>query len=240
MKWKCRDPRDPLSYNAVFDISIHRRKMSGCCPHSSDAGRFFSLFARRYRRRFQKKGLEPSQRQLVTGIREGGLENASLLEIGCGVGYLHQSLLEVGAARAAGIDLSERMLEQARDLAKERGLEARTDYRQGDFVDLADSLDTADVVILDKVICCYPDWQTLVDKSLAKAKRVYAFTIPRDRWFVRLGVALTVVGLWLLRSRFRPYVHDPNQIDSIIATRGFTKRYQNQTVMWRTQVFIRA
>lgn len=214
--------------------------MNCCCPHSCDAGRFFSLFARRYRRRFQKKGFEPSQKQLIAGIRQTGLEDVTLLEIGCGVGYLHQSLLEVGAARAVGIDLSDRMLEQARELAKERGLETRTDYRRGDFVDMDDDIASSDVVILDKVICCYPDWLTLVDKSLAKSKRVYAFTIPRDRWFVRFGVAVTAVGMKLLRSQFRSYVHDPEQIEARITSRGFTKRYENQTAIWRTQVYARA
>jgi len=68
-----------------------------CCPHSLDAGKFFSRFARRTSKRFSKKGFEPSQKQLLEGIRKQGIDGASLLEIGCGVGALHQALLESGA-----------------------------------------------------------------------------------------------------------------------------------------------
>ena len=213
--------------------------MMSCCSHNRSAVRLFSRFARRYRRRFEKKGLEASQRQLVEGLARAGFGDASLLEIGSGVGYLHQYLLQRGAATAVGVDLTPKMIEEAEALARKNGLAERTHYRVADFVDAAASFEPADVVLLDKVICCYPDAERMVRTSLAKAKRVYAYTIPRDRWYTRLGIAVGAFVLWLLRSDYRSYVHDPKQIETWVTAAGFTKRYENRTLVWLTDVYVR-
>ncbi len=213
--------------------------MSSCCVHAAGAGRFFSFFAGNYRKRYLKKGFEPSQKQLIAGLEQAGFDGASLLEIGCGVGYLHQYLLQRGAAAATGIDLSEKMVAEAERLARERKLEDRVRYLQGDFIEQAGEVDKADIVLLDKVICCYPDAQALVNQSLNKAQGVIALTLPRNRWLVRFGMTAMNTVLWLLRSQFRGYVHDPQAIECWIAAQGFSKVYENRTLAWLTQVFVR-
>jgi magnesium-protoporphyrin O-methyltransferase len=221
-------------------MAVEGPDMACCCLHNCDTGRLFSRFARRYRKRYERRGFEPSQRQLLDGIRRAGIGGVRLLEIGCGVGALHQRLIEEGAAAAQGIDLSERMLAEAREAASSHGLSERVDYRLGDFVEIAESVDPADVTILDKVICCYPDAEGLVQKSLARTQRVYAYTIPRDRWFTRIGAELLAFGLRLLGSRFRSYVHDPQQVESWVRAAGFEKRYEDRTFIWMTEVYVRA
>jgi len=213
--------------------------MSCCCPHSRSAGRFFSRFARRYRRRFQRKGFEASQLSLLEGIERVGFQDATILEIGSGVGALHQHLLKQGAASAVGVDLAPTMIEEAEALAHENGLTDRTRYRLGDFVEEAETFEPADVVILDKVICCYPDAERIVEKSAAQARRAYAYSIPRNRWYMRLGVAVTAFVMRLFRSDFRPYVHDPERIDAWLTTAGFARRYEHRTVAWLTRAYVR-
>lgn len=214
--------------------------MAACCtPYARSTGRCFSRFARRYRRRFERRGLEASQRQLVAGLEAAGFAGASLLEIGSGVGYLHQLLLERGAATATGIDLAPAMVEQARDRARARGLEGRTRYLCGDYLALAQEAGAADVTLLDKVVCCYPDVEALVQASLARTRRVYALTYPRDRALVRLAVGAAALALRALGSDFRPYVHDPERIRGWITAAGFTQRWEARTPVWLTQVFAR-
>jgi SAM-dependent methyltransferase len=176
----------------------------------------------------------------MAGLEQVGYRQASVLDIGCGVGHLHQTLLERGASAAVGIDLAPKMLSEAKDWAEERGLGDRVHYVEGDFMSLDEPLDNADVCLLDKVVCCYPDAQGLVRKSLAKTKRVYGLTYPRDRWFIRLGGAAIACLLWLVRSGYRPYVHDPVQIERWICGAGFEKRFEDQTASWLTQVYVRA
>ena len=96
--------------------------MTCCSPVNSDTGRLFSRFAELNRLRLRWLGPESTQRQLIEGMREAGLDGAELLEIGCGTGYLHRVLLQMGAARATGVDLSDKMLAIARTEAEAAGL----------------------------------------------------------------------------------------------------------------------
>jgi magnesium-protoporphyrin O-methyltransferase len=213
--------------------------MSCCCPHSNSANRFFSRFAGSYRKRFEKKGFEPSQQHLMEGLEQAGFESASILEIGSGVGHLHQTLLEQGASSAVGIDLASKMIEEAQHWAEERDLTDRVRYVEGDFMEIADDFQSAEITVLDKVVCCYPDAEGLVASSLGKTSRVYALTYPRDRWFVRLFMGVMALAMKIARSDFRPYVHSPVQIEKWITRDGFTKNYQHTNLMWLTQVYVR-
>ena len=65
-------------------------------------------------------------------------------------------------------------------------------------------------------------------------------TIPRNRWYVRLVTALAALAMRLFGSDFRPYVHDPEQIDAWITAAGFAKRYEKQTLVWLTRVHARS
>jgi magnesium-protoporphyrin O-methyltransferase len=214
--------------------------MSCCCAHQKSTSRLFSRFAPRYRRRFERKGFEPSQKQLLEGIRQSGIEGASLLEIGSGVGHLHQTLLEQGAASATGVDLAPRMLEEARRWAADRGLADRTRYLEGDFVELADTIDAADITILDKVVCCYPDADRLVHRSLARTRKTCALTYPRDNWLNRVGARVMGFAMWLIRSDYRSYIHSPMRIESWIRAEGFSKVRETTTTIWLTQIYVRA
>jgi magnesium-protoporphyrin O-methyltransferase len=174
--------------------------MSCCCPHSNSANRFFSFFAGRYRKRFEKKGFEPSQKQLMEGLEQAGYQGAKILEIGSGVGHLHQTLLEKGASSAIGVDLASKMIEEARRWAGQRQLAGRVEYVEGDFMEINQSVPEVDVTILDKVVCCYPDADGLVHASLNKTRRVYALTYPRNRWYVRFGMGFMTLLLKIARS----------------------------------------
>ena len=213
--------------------------MTGCCAHGVAAGRLFSFFARRYRRRFARRGFERSQQQLLEGLAQAGYAGATVLEIGCGVGHLHQTMLERGASRAVGVDLAPRMLEEAAAWAAERGLAGRTAYLEGDFVELEPALEPADVTVLDKVVCCYPDAEAMLRSTLAKTGRTCALVYPRDRWFVRLGIWLMSAMLWALRSEFRPYLHAPERIRGLLRAGGLARTYERSTAYWLTEVWVR-
>jgi len=213
--------------------------MSCCCPHSRSGGRIFSFFARNYRKRFTKRGFEPSQQQLMAGLQAAGFADASILEIGSGVGHFHMTLLEQGANQATGIDLAAKMIEEAGAWAIERGLSERTHYLQGDFMDILPRIEPAEVTVLDKVVCCYPDADGLVHRSLEKTTRVYALTYPRYRLAVRLAIASGALMMKLIGSSFRPYAHDPAAIERWVREAGFSKLYENTTWIWLTQIYVK-
>ncbi len=213
--------------------------MAYCCAHDRAAARLFSRLARRYRKRFSRRGFERLQRQMLDALEAESVEGARLLEIGSGVGALHQYLLERGAARAVGVDLSPAMIEEARAWADERGLAERVDYRVGDFLAFADELGPADVTILDKVVCCHPQGPELVDRALEHTTRLLALSCPRHHVLNRLGVRLLNGLMALGRSDFRVYLHDPEVIVAICRRHGFERVREGHTRLWQWQVLAR-
>jgi magnesium-protoporphyrin O-methyltransferase len=211
--------------------------VSCCCVDAT--GAFFDKQARRMEKYFRKKGLRREQQFLVEGIRQNGMENVAILEIGCGVGALHLSLLKAGATKAVGIDMSEKMIDAAQKLSKEMDLARRTQYVRGDFVAMHEAAPVSDVAILDKVICCYENVQELIAHSTAKAKRLYAVSYPRQHWFAKSVFHFAAAAATLFRWKFHPYYHQPALIQGAIADRGFEKNYERQTLMWVIQVFQR-
>ncbi|MHB1515084.1 MAG: class I SAM-dependent methyltransferase [Acidiferrobacteraceae bacterium] len=211
-----------------------------CCQSAAcDTGRLFSRFAARYRKRYRRRGLERSQKQLVAGLDAARLGTYSMLEIGCGVGYLHQHLLTRGGTRAVGVDLSERMLAEARALAAEDGFSTRVDYLVGDFVNLAEQIARVDVSLLDKVICCYPDAYILVQRALDKTERACALIYPRRHLLNRCAIAIAAFLMAVTRNAYRPYFYEPEEVRTWIEERGFHRTWQAETPLWRTEVYQR-
>ena len=212
--------------------------MNCCSIPCTDTNRFFSRLAALHRWRFRVFGFEKTQQQLLDSIQQAGINAAELLEIGCGVGNLHHALLQAGARTATGVDLSERMLVEARQLAQDAGLGERTDYVQGDFVGLVDAIPQADITIMDKVVCCYPEPERLLNAALDRTRHVLALTYPRDRMSIRMWVAIAAFFLKLFGSGFRPFVHDPADIERWITSRGFARRTRMTTTGWLTEIYI--
>ncbi len=210
-----------------------------CCVHARAAAGVFSRLARWYRWRYRWLGLERSQRCLVAGLAGIGYRGASLLEIGCGVGWLHQWLLRHGAGTAVGVDLSPEMVAQARRLARRQGLARRVRYRVGDFLDLAPTIEPADIVILDKVICCYPDAEALLAEAVARSRRAVALVYPRTHRLSRMLHALFNACLAWLGSDFRTWLHDPADVARWLAEGGMGLAYRTFTWLWRVEIFTR-
>jgi magnesium-protoporphyrin O-methyltransferase len=189
-------------------------------------------------RKYRRKGLDENQLQIVETLESLGLEGASLLEVGCGVGALHQTLLEKGAATALGIDLAPRMLELAQSRAKELQLEQRTEYKSGDFVEISDTLETADITILDKVVCCYPAPRELLGAAISCTRGAIALTYPRKHLIGEIFNHLWNFGFWMFGSDFRGFVHDPQLVQQSIEERGFHRVFNRDSSMWHTQVYV--
>jgi len=217
--------------------------MSCCCAPNRAAvdgtNEFFNAQARRLEKQFKKKGLRKEQKYLVEGIRHSGMHDAEILEIGCGVGGLHLSLLKEGAAKATGFDISEKMIASAQKLSREMELQDRAQYWHGDFVTMHDNAPAADVTILDKVICCYENAPQLIALSTAKTRRIYAVSYPRQNAFVRFMFRNAKYFLKLFGQSFHPYYHEPKQVQQWIAETGFEKVYENETIVWLIQIFQR-
>lgn len=206
-----------------------------------EIARFFDCCETRGQRKSNTRISRKAREHLVSGLQEIGLEGRSILEVGSGPGDLTRLLVQLGAARARGIDLAAQTVEEARKRAAEEHLADKIEYIVGNGANQA--LDPHDIVVLDKVICCYPDWRELVGNTSSAARHGYGFVIPRSQgpsaFIVRAFIAILGFTLKLRRCGFKPYVHDYSQIDSHLRQRGFTRRQLYLGPIWMTAVYTR-
>ena len=216
--------------------------MSGCCGTSNRSelvDKFFSRQSKQYAKRFRKGGLEKTQRYIMEGVLKETITGKQVLDIGCGVGSLHLTLLNEGAAHATGVDISEGMIAQARKFAENSRLQGKTRYVVGDFVREASSFEEADVTILDKVVCCYEDYDALVNSSTAKTKEIYALSHPRESIIMEAIFKLQIFVNKLFRATFYPFWHDWTAIHRLILAKNFELIYSNSTIAWQMLVYRR-
>ena len=191
-------------------------------------------------RRYRRRGLEAVQRRLLEGLTAAGVAGASVLEIGCGTGELQRRVLAAGAVSAVGIDVAGGMIEWARDAAVQAGLEQRTTFLVGDAVERAAELPPAAVVVLDKVLCCYPEIDTLLQVSLERTQRLYAVVVPRPHWLVAAVWRVAIAMFKLLRSSFHPFYHDWHRTAAAISAAGFRRIFAAHTLAWEAWIFHRS
>jgi magnesium-protoporphyrin O-methyltransferase len=192
----------------------------------------------------KKPTVAPITKTLLEELGHIGLEGKTILDVGCGIGDLPIEAVRMGATRASGFDLSPKAIEGARRLAQRRGVSDRTSFEVGDGSDRP--LPEADVVTLNRVICCYPHVEALLDRTLAAAGSIFAYTAPPSdgvlgataRAFARLS------NIWYMirRSRFgdfRVFVHDLEAVDTRIQAAGFRRRRLRRRREWNLAVYSR-
>jgi len=193
--------------------------------------------------KLRRKGPDRTTQMLIEDVIAAAQTNGRspdvLMDIGGGVGAIHHALLDSGVRRAVHVDASSAYIGSAREEAQRRGHGDRVEFVQGDFVDLADGLAGADIVTLDRVICCYHDMPKLVSRSSEKAGSVYGAVYPRERWLARLGAAGSNVFFRVRGSPFRTFVHPPREIDAVLVAQGFRRRSVRRTLVWEVAVYTR-
>lgn len=213
--------------------------MSDCCDPRPYKGVFGEKEARRTARRFRRRGLGSTAEPMVAHLADAGIEGATVLEVGSGSATAIVAMLERGAASAVGYDLSPEYEEVATSLLTERGLADRADLRFGDFVAEADTAGPADVVFLNKVVCCYPDLEAMMGAAARATGRLLAISHPRRRRLVRLVFGVTNSLLRLRRSGFRVHLHDPAAVTGQIASTGLVQTAAGTTPLWHWSVWER-
>ena len=189
--------------------------------------------------RYRRRGPDPTTAILLRMIEAEGVAGGTLLDIGGGIGVIDHELLRAGASRAVLVEASPEYLEAARGAAREAGMEDRMAVAAGDFVRHAAGFAEADIVTLDRVVCCYPDADALVSASAAKARRLYGLVLPRDRWYVRLAIRLDNLRYRFRRHGYRAHAHSHAGIDALTRAQGLRVRSEAFTALWRVVLYRR-
>lgn len=207
-----------------------------CCGFDDE---FNNKSAQKELASYRKNGPKASTKLLIDFFKQQNISNHSLLDIGGGVGAIQFELIKLGIDQVCNVDAASAYQKAARQEAKKLRISERIDFLKGDFVARSSEVTEADIVTLDKVICCYEDMPGLVQKSLQKAKKYYAIIIPQDKWWVKWGHGLEQLIRKLIRNPFRSFIHPVGEIEQLIGIAGFKKAYQATQFHWLIQVYER-
>jgi 2-polyprenyl-3-methyl-5-hydroxy-6-metoxy-1,4-benzoquinol methylase len=208
--------------------------MGDCCHVPRGYEKLFGeKSARREARRYRRKGLDDTGSRIVEFLRSRGIEGASVLEIGGGVGTLQIELLKAGAERAVNVELSPYWEETARELVREAGVQDRWEYRVDNVAANGKEIGPTDTVIMHRVVCCDPDPETLVGAAAERARRYLVLSFPRERLASRAFVGLINVVARLLRWEHRSYVHPVATIVEVAEQRGLRAVFEQRGFIWQ-------
>lgn len=203
-----------------------------CCSAKGCDEFFSESVARRDANRYRRAGIDDSARRVVEFVRGHGIEGRSVLEVGGGVGAIQLELLREGAARAENVELSPAYEPYAAELLQAAGLAERVERHLLDFAAEGDEVRPADVVVLHKVVCCYPDYESLVGAAAAHAESQLALTFPRASWWTKLGLGVVNLIERARRKAFRVYVHSPAAMIAVARSHGLEPTARHRGRLW--------
>jgi predicted RNA methylase len=214
--------------------------MPSCCRAGPCEELFRPRVARRSLEQYRSKGHGDLDRRLVEVASEGGLEGARVLEIGGGIGTIQAELLEAGAEQGEVVELVSAWEPYARELARDKGLETRTSFRLADVLESPESVEPAEVVVLNRVVCCSPDGVRLAGAAARLAARTLVLSFPRDSVWIRIGVRLLNAGMWVARRSFRVFAHPRDALIGAAASEGLRLAATGREGVWEYAVLRRS
>jgi magnesium-protoporphyrin O-methyltransferase len=210
--------------------------MDDCCAPQTPDGyerEFDARFARGLARRYRNEGLTPSAQLILSFAASIGLDGASVLEIGGGIGDIQLEALKRGAAHATNVELSSAYEPEAGRLLDEAGLRERVTRVLG--VDLAgtpEAVDRADIVVLHRVVCCYPDYRRLLGAAAGRGNRAVVFSHPTHSLATRFAARMINAWYTLTRNPYRAFAHAPDAMVDVLRERGFEPRFRERRGPW--------
>ncbi len=207
--------------------------MTDCCTPKGYRTIFSEKSAVSEARRYRRRGLDGTSRRIFDFLKRRGIEGKTVLEVGGGIGDIEIELLKAGMARAVNVELTPTYEAAAVGLLAESGLAGRAERKIMDFAESGNEVKTADVVVMNRVICCYPDMPKLAGAAAVHAKDVLVMSFPNERWWTQLGLSSANFGFGLFRIQFRVFLHSPDAILAAVERRGFKTTFSERGLLWQ-------
>ena len=210
-----------------------------CCNNFAIEKQFDKARVANKVNRYHFKGIGKESKILVNALKSLGVDGCSLLDIGAGLGSIGIELLESGLASVENVEASSSFLETAKSESKKRNLIDKTKFTYGDFVEIANGISAADIVTLDKVICCYDELKPLIKLSCEKTMKYYGVIYPRDTWLVKVVIGFENVMRKIKGNTFRVFVYSTEEVDSLIKEYGLRKVFYKAMMVWQIVIYSR-
>ena len=206
--------------------------MTGCCDPNGYDAIFGARFARRVAHKYRKRGLDRTSRRIVDFLLERGIRDATVLEIGGGVGEIQVELLRHGATHATNLEIATGYEAEASRLLEHAGVSGRVTRRHVDIATSPEAVEPADVVVLHRVVCCYPDYERLLTAAASHARRLLVFSHPPRNVVSRAFLWLQNGALRVAGKTFQAFAHPPEAMVGVLREQGLTVRYRRDGLVW--------
>jgi 16S rRNA G966 N2-methylase RsmD len=206
--------------------------VSDCCSPRGYRWFFSERNALAEARRYRRKGLDPTSQRIVEFLKQQGVVGRTVLEVGGGIGAIQIELLKAGAAQATSIELTPTYEKAATSLLDEAGLQTRVERKVMDFAEAAAEVGNADIVILNRVICCYPDMPKLAGAAAGHTRELLVLSFPRETWWTRAGLGAGNFALRAARRQFQVFIHPPTKILAAAERFGLTTTLNQTGLVW--------
>ena len=208
-----------------------------CCQCQGIENMFDKKAAKRQLKRYLKKGPSKTTSMLLDAIHKKGVQGLDFLDIGGGIGAIQYDLIKAGASGGTSIEASSAYIDVVKDEILQNGLVETVSFKHGDFTTMASNVDSADIVTLDKVICCYDDMSDLVGLSSKLARKIYAVIYPREVWWTKLAFLMMNFYTRIKGSSFQTFIHPTQKVEEIIFGNGLKRNYYATTLIWQVAIF---
>src|SRR5216683_5153184 len=213
--------------------------MTDCCTPKGYRTIFSEKSAVSEARRYRRRGLDGTSRRIFDFLKRRGIEGKTVLEVGGGIGAIEIELLKAGMARAVNVELTPTYEAAAVGLLGDSGLADRAERKIMDFAEAGNEVEAADVVVMNRVICCYPDMPKLAGAAAEHAKDMLVMSFPNERWWTQLGLSFANFGFRVIRLQFRVFLHPPELIEAAVQQHGFRTRFNERGLLWQVNAFER-
>ena len=208
-----------------------------CCQMENDT--FGEDRAKADMKDYRKHGPAKHTKLIIEAIRSLGLKNAALLDVGGGIGAIHHDLLADTAQQATHVDASSAYLKLATEEAQRLGHESQVKFIHADFTDVAAELPQVDVVTLDRVVCCYPNFRSLLKAASSKSRTAIALTYPREAWYIKAVMSMMNFFQRLSNDPFRVFVHPVSEMESLLSAEGLRRVSTRKLFVWEMSLYQR-
>ena len=190
--------------------------------------------------RYKNKGLSRSSKLLLRFILDNKVRDRAVLDLGCGAGGLSFELLKEGASNVVGFDLSPKMISAAMELAQSNGFQSRARFQLGNGA--TSELPRSDIVVMDKVLCCYSEWRPLLKNAIEATRLLVGFTVPRDEGITKIPFRLALRAVNYFQRRRGGvlfYLHPLGTIDKTLRESGFSRVRKRSSRFWLVFLYSR-
>ena len=208
-----------------------------CCKITND--QFGKDTAEADLKEYRRRGPAKQTRLILDAVRSLGLKDASLLDVGGGIGAIYHELMKDTVARATHVDASFAYLAAAKNETERRGNAEKVDFIHADFTDVAETIPQADVVTLDRVVCCYPDYKSLLKAAASRSSRALVMAYPRENGLSRFVIKVMDWFLKISRNPFRVFVHPVAKMDALLNNEGMNRTSLRSLFVWEVALYER-